>query len=271
MEVALRRIFKKAGIVESVNSNLPKGLAWVTFQTAESAQAACNLHPPPSLNNRQLRVQLSRPAASQTAPQADCWFCLGNENFEQRYVVAASLEAYAVLAKGGVTPHHAVIAAVAHLPNWADADEPTQARIQEYIDSLGQVAETAGETVVVFERWLPMRMIEANHMQVNVIPVSKSADFSAAVKELVNKFGGIVNINSISELRRVVGSPARPYLWIKFPEISVLCPGRPPVQLARELVCETLGCTERFNWRDCLVDPETEDLRIEELRSQLNI
>ena len=266
MELALRRIFKPVGPIDSIRLNVAKGLAWVTFPTAQAAQSACCL-PAQSLNNRQLRIQPSRPFKNETAPQADCWFCLGNEDFEARYVVAASLEAYAVLAKGGITPYHTVIASVQHLSNWSDADNATSDRIEEYTRQLQVVADEAGEDIVIFERWLPMKSIEFNHLQVNIVPVPKDVDFSRVIAELSKH---AVAAESIDQVRSIVGSPAQPYLWVRLPSQSFLCRGRLPVQLARELLCEALGCNDRVNWRDCIAEAEVEDERIEFLRRKLN-
>ena len=283
MESALRRLFmKSAGVIEKIKLNIPKGLAWLTFDSAAAALAACNPSQPLALNKRQLRISMQRSGNSKpdTAPHSDCWFCLANPEFDQKYILTANLQAYTVLSKGGITAEHSVLSSVAHCPSAASLEPDTAHEVQSMIDHMIAVFAKKDMDTVLFERWIPMRMQEANHLQIHLVPVRKGIDWTYAGSRIRQTQGLRVTsnekiIDSVSLVKETVGESNQPYLWVMFPKTAdrpdgLICTGRIPMHLAREVICETLGCPERSNWRDCQSKDDEELKVISILREELN-
>merc|ERR1719379_480145 len=107
-----------------------KGFGWVTFSTAEEAEAACELSDLLECGNRKLSIQISRPKAGSgprkkreiqivIEPHSECWFCLVNPKVEKHMIVSATTEVYVATARGPITPGNVLVLPVKHSPCYA--------------------------------------------------------------------------------------------------------------------------------------------------------
>ncbi len=110
----------------------------------------------------------ARPAA---ATEAECWFCLSNPRAATHLVVAVGNAAYIAMPRGPVTPQHAMVLPVAHVPCLAAADAALQSEAARLIDALGKMHREAGRDTVVFERYIRTRA--THHMQVQVVGIPR--------------------------------------------------------------------------------------------------
>ena len=293
LEGALKRMFGKypsfTGIRKLV---MNRGFAFVGYDDPEDAEKAVAENQDKKMGPRTLRVQLSRPAGWRanpnekadaptqcTLPDAECWFCLANPKFDKHlvYAVDETASVYASLAKGQLTPGHSVVCPVTHFGCYAQCDEKTRNACDEMITKLTRLFENRGQSVLIYERWIPMNTHSANHMQVHVVPIPREskADWDKLIRErgkdadidfgtveshtaVVEKMKGI--LNRVSYLYfRLMGHETLHYLGL----------GKMSFTFPREIVCSGLGTPERIDWKACSSGREDEEAMVEQLRCDL--
>ena len=307
VEAALKRIFSKStGYVGIKRVVLQKGIAFVTFDSAENAEHAVSLNQDQSLGPRKLFVQLSDEEGSRAKrlergnrgsehsnegsltdshPNADCWFCLGNPAMETMsiYCMDPGASVYLNAAKGPVTKFHSLLCPVAHFSCFAAMSPEVRTVCSEYVDKYCRILEADDFQVVYFERWIPLPASAANHMQVNLIPIpaEKSAeiDWVRAIKtrERVNEIQFIPVRDHeavVEKMRGILGRVS--YLFISFPgkrggsRENWLGIGRMAFDFPREIICTALSCPERIDWRNCRLEESVQEEVITALKSKFS-
>ena len=292
LEGALKRMFGKYPSFKGIKKLIMnRGFAFIEFGDSADASRAVDENQDKKMGPRTLRVQLSRPPGRRTTagdqpeqpvqctlPDADCWFCLANPNFEKRmvYAVDETASVYASLAKGQLTPGHSVVCPVTHFGCYAQADEKTRTACDEMVSKLTRLFEERGNKVLVYERWIPMNTHSANHMQVHVVPVSGDVDVDW-VKVLKDK-GKEIDINfavvgsHLDVVEKMKGILNRvSYLYVRIPgdRDQYLGLGKMPFTFPREIVCAALATPEKIDWKACVADPEDEEKALLDLKGDL--
>lgn len=293
LEGALKRMFGKYPSYKGIKKLvMNRGFAFVEYGDAADAAKAVEENQDKKMGPRTLRVQLSRPPARRTSqndqpdqpvqctlPDADCWFCLANPNFEKRMVFAVDETAsvYASLAKGQLTPGHSVVCPVTHFGCFAQADEKTRNACEEMVSKLTRLFEKQGKSVLVYERWIPMNTHSANHMQVHVVPIANETNVDW--EKLLKDKGRDIDIDfaevdsHLQVVEKMKGILTRvSYLYIRVPgdnQVQYLGLGKMPFTFPREIVCAALGTPERIDWKSCAAEPSDEEQTLEVLKADL--
>eukprot|EP00392_Amoebophrya_sp_AT5.2_P015368 g15570.t1 len=116
-------------------------------------------------------------------PHAECWFCLANPKFQKHMLVAVNPFVYLATAKGGVNDGNLLLCPVKHIPNYLSIFNFTEfeqlekafdahiAAVRKMWLSAAQEQSSSVADVIVWERWIPMKM---NHMQIQLLPVPRA-------------------------------------------------------------------------------------------------
>lgn len=260
-----------------------KGFGWVTFSSPEEAQAACDLSEMLECGGRKIGICLSRRSGQGAKrreaqiviePHADCWFCLVNPKAEKHMIVDATTEVYVATAKGPVHRTHVLVLPVKHAPCFAACPPELQRAIQAHIVAIRRMCQHSGQDCIVWERWIPMASSGANHMQVQVLPISRERAGEArdvlmdmARRHLPDR--GLKRIGGHEEVAEHLNDDAStPYIYFEVPGDSTAkgreveryvyagVGGGPriPVNLGRMYACRLLDCEDKLDWRQCQDD-----------------
>jgi len=267
-----------------------KGFGFVTFSTPEEAQAACELSELLECGGRKITISISKPkqrADGTTGgprkkkreiqiviePHSECWFCLVNPKVEKHMIVTATTEVYIATARGPINPYHVQVLPVKHAPCFAACPPELQTAMQAQVLALRKMFLDAGQECLIWERWIPMGMSAANHMQLQVLPIDKSraADaretLQAAVKSTLHG-ATMKRIKSPADVAdNLNDDPTTPYIYFELPGdntakgrqieryLYAAPPGgngpRIPLNFGRQVACQLLGCENKVDWRSC--------------------
>lgn len=292
---ALKRMFGKYPSFMGIRKLIMnRGFAFVEYSDPSDAAKAVEENQDKKMGPRTLRVQLSRPPGRRTAaadqqeastqctlPDADCWFCLANPNFDKHLVFAVDETAsvYASLAKGQLTPGHSVVCPVTHFGCYAQADDKTRTACDEMVTKLTHVFEKRGQDVLVYERWIPMNTHSANHMQVHVVPIPKESkvDWNSFLKErgkdIDIEFGQVENhIEVVEKMKGILNRVS--YLYVRLPHEQThqfLGLGKMAFTFPREIVCAGLDTPEKIDWKACAADSDDEAKSVDALKEDLAV
>jgi len=298
-EPSLRKVMNRFGTIQFMkvmknSEGQASGNAIVRFARVEEAKEAVKGCTDLVVGRRKIWVRFDRnkrdkdpdgqPVAKKPkidlAPHAGCWFCFANPNVEKHLIVSASAHAYVALAKGGIDRLHCMVLPTKHLPCFAQAPDDVQAAIHENVAKVSALFREADMDYALFERWIPMRNTQANHMQLHVVPVPQSRSSAAreTLEESVKKAGlTLKRIERISHLEEAVGDAN--YWYFAVPgdnsargrtlEHYVVLGGRLPLNMGREIVCDLLGCSEKVDWRECQLTEEQETKAANVLRQTM--
>mmetsp|Transcript_44272 Transcript_44272/g.102266 ORF Transcript_44272/g.102266 Transcript_44272/m.102266 type:complete len:362 (-) Transcript_44272:134-1219(-) len=293
-ESRIESAFKNCGKIERVflareeGGGKCKGYGWVTFSTPEEAQAACDLNELLEVGKgRKLTVKMSRPKNGPRKkrevqiviePHAACWFCLVNPNIEKHMIVGTTPEVYVAGARGAITPEHVMVLPVKHAPCFIACGEELQEALSAHVRAVRSMFQSAGQECLVWERWLPMEMSEANHMQIQVLPMDGSVAMTAreVLAQIAQKYlagSRMTPVASYDEVADHLDDDAgTPYIYFELPGdntakgrlieryVYVQKPGCPrmPVNFGRQVACAMLDCEEKVDWKSCMESPEVE-------------
>lgn len=290
---ALKRMFGKYPSFMGIRKLIMnRGFAFVEYSDPTDAAKAVEENQDKKMGPRTLRVQLSRPPGRRTSPtdqqestmqctlpDADCWFCLANPNFDKHLVFAVdeTTSVYASLAKGQITPGHSVVCPVTHFGCYAQADDKTRAACDEMVKKLTHVFEKRGQNVIVYERWIPMNTHSANHMQIHVVPIPGESKVVWAKllkglgKDIDIDFVEITDQNEVVEKMKGILNRVS-YLYMRLADLGEtqhLGLGKMAFTFPREIICTGLQTPERIDWKACESNPEDEAKAVDELKSDL--
>jgi len=274
---------------EEVEGRPCRGFGWVTFSTPEEAQAACELNELLEAGKgRKIGISMSRPKRGNAKrreieiviePHADCWFCLVNPRAEKHMVVTTTTQVYVASAKGPINPSHVLVLPVKHAPCFAACPPDLQNALQAHIQAIRKMCRTAGQDILVWERWTPFGSSSANHMMIQVLPIgSQHASRARNVMEDVieQQMPGISlqRLTAYSDVVELLNDDSTtPYIYFEVPVDSpdggergverfayagVSGISRIPVQIGREVACQLLGCKDRLDWRQWQEDRDSE-------------
>jgi len=282
------------------------GYGWATFASIEDAKAAVALSGSLECGGRKIRLSFNKSKRSRqdasddftnrkrrrvgpnivVEPHSECWFCLANPKVQQHLILSCISPVYITLAKGGLTEDHVLILPVKHAPSYAACPPDIQIAIDHCIHALRLMFRDKGKEIIVYERWIPMRMAQANHMQIQVIPVPSSLGSHAhSVLEIVTekhlKSTPIRKIDGPHEIADLLqGDPKAAYCYFEFPgdltaggrrleKFVIRAPGMPiPINFPREVVAQLLEMPHRIDWRDCQLEGEVESALAAKLRNE---
>jgi len=247
-ERGVQRALKNVGKIEEVRlardnatEGRPcKGYGWVRFSTDEEAQAALQLDGLLETGRgRKIRITISNPNKGKGAeegggakrreikitvePHAECWFCLVNPKVEKHMIVSASKDVYIATAKGPVNPLHVMVLPVKHAPCFARCPTDLQDRLLAYIAAVRSTYKEEGLECILYERWVPMGMSAANHMQIHMMPMEQRRvpDARDGLETVMKKQmpGAVLKrISSQADVTEHQGSdPHTPYFYLELP------------------------------------------------------
>lgn len=299
-ERRIEAAFQKIGTIvrirlardESVEGRPCRGFGWVTFSSPDEAQAACDLSELLECSGRKISICLSRPRSRGDAelgkrkrevkiaiePHADCWFCLVNPKVEKHMIVTATTEVYIATARGPINPTHVQVLPVKHAPCFAACPAELQEVLEAHVAAIRRMCHENGQECLVWERWIPMGVTAANHMQIQVVPIDQSRASSVhGVLEAVAKKclpGAVLRrINSHADVVEHLNDEATmPYIYFELPGentakgrlterfVYACASGGPriPVNFGRQVACNLLGCGDKVDWRLCKEDRDAE-------------
>lgn len=304
IEAALKHIGKIERVHlardEGADGKPCKGFGWVTFSTPEEAQAACEMSELFEVGGRKITITMSkrkegapkkkREITIVIEPHADCWFCLVNPQVEKHMIVSATTAAYIATARGPIKGDHVMVLPVKHAPCYAACPPELQTQIQAQVQAIREMCRAGGQDVIVWERWIPMGMSAANHMQIQIVPIDSSRANNAheALEEMVKKNLPGAKMKRIKDQADVVDhlndDSTTPYIYFELPGdntakgrmierfvyAGVAGGGGPriPINFGRQVACRLLGCDEKVDWRQCQDDRDTEKVLAATFREQ---
>lgn len=308
-EKRLKKALKHVGTIESIRlardegeEGRPcKGFGWVTFSSPEEAQAAVDLSGMLECEGRDIQISLAKVKQENRGakkkkeiqiviqPHADCWFCLVNPKVEKHMIVAATTEVYVATARGPILPSHMMILPVKHAPSFAACPPELRTAIQNHLAAIRKMCHAAGQECLVWERWIPMSVSAANHMQIQIVPIDINVANSArqALEETTKRFLPGVKLKKLKShgevAEHVNDDSATPYIYFEIPGDNTargrqverymyagVDPEGPriPINIGRQVACELLGCEEKADWRKCQEGREEEGELASTLREQ---
>jgi hypothetical protein len=308
-EKRLKKALKHVGTIESIrlardeqeDGRPCKGFGWVTFASPEEAQAAVDLSGMLECDGREIQICLAKvkkegggakkkkEISIVIQPHTDCWFCLVNPKCEKHMIVAATTEIYVATARGPIVPSHMMILPVKHAPCFAACPPELRTSLQNHLAAVRKMARAGGQEVIVWERWIPMSVSAANHMQLQVVPIDNStagAARQALEQTAKDKLGGVKlkKLQSYDEVAdHLNDDPFTSYIYFEIPGDNTAKgraierymyagtdPDGPriPINIGRLVACELLDCQEKVDWRQCQEDRETERDIASTLREQ---
>jgi len=295
-ESRIKKALKHCGTIERIHlareegpdgTKPCKGFGWVTFSTADEAEAACDLNDLLECGKRKLSIQISRPRAGAAPrkkreiqiviePHAECWFCLVNPKVEKHMIVCATTEVYVATARGPITPMSVLVLPVKHAPRYAACPTELQEVLSSHVAAIRQMCRKTEKECIVFERWLPFGMSANNHMQIQVIPfeLSRAGAARDALEASVKRHlpGAILRrVQSHAEVvDHLNDDSTTPYVYFEIPgdntargrqiERYVFAAKEPriPLNFGRMVACELLNCEDKVDWRQCQEDKDSE-------------
>jgi len=294
-ERTLETALRCAGKIESVKvareqDGACKGYGWVTFSTPEEAEAACELSDMLECGGRKIQIKLSKTTKNSgnkrkkdisivLEPHSDCWFCLCNPKAEKHMIAMSGAEVYVASARGPIVPSHVMLLSVKHAPCFAACPAPLQQSFQKHVQAVRSMCHQGGQECLIWERWIPMSLSAANHMQIQIVPFD--ANMAERAREVLQDTfkqlmpGAILRrVHSHDEVvQHMNDDSATPYVYFEIPGdrtakervieryvYAGVDPEGPriPVNIGRKVACTLLDCDGKVDWRKCTEDRETE-------------
>ncbi|CAH0388405.1 unnamed protein product [Bemisia tabaci] len=191
--------------------------------------------------------------------QSKCWFCLSSPDVEKHLIISIGEEVYLALAKGGLTPDHALLLPVAHHQSTSDMPASIQKELNQFKQALTKMYEGQNKVPVFFER-----NYKTSHLQVQVIPVpSKFEDrLENIIQDNAESLGFTLDELPPHAEMRQVAPPGTPYFLLELPSGARLyhrIKKNFPIQFGREAIAsEIFDAPEKADWKQCVVSKEEE-------------
>ncbi|KAL0820447.1 hypothetical protein ABMA28_006320 [Loxostege sticticalis] len=199
-----------------------------------------------------------------------CWFCLSSPTVEKHLVISVGTHCYLALAKGPLTPYHALILPIAHHQSVTKAPDEIVKEIKQFKEALTKFYSSMELAVVFFER-----NYKTSHMQIQCVPVPR-----ACASQILEVFQDEAGINSIqlevlppyADISQVA-LPGAPYFHAELPsgdQIFARTKQHFPLQFGRDVLSgpPILNCDDKADWRQCLLSREDEELYVTKFRAK---
>eukprot|EP00727_Mastigamoeba_balamuthi_P007872 m51a1_g3705 hypothetical protein (548) ;mRNA; f:425343-427348 len=220
-------------------------------------------------HKRQRRQQQQQ--QQQDGRPVGCWFCLSSPQVEAHLVASIGTQCYVAMAKGGLSGHHVVLVPVQHRAACSLLSAEAWDETERYLRALRGALACAGESAVVFERFVASTKTMHAHLQVVPLPEAITEDVvEEAFRAEASKHGA-----SFRELRgaeeTLAGAAGEdPYFFVELPSGRRLLASvgpRFPIQFGREVLAGVLGCPERADWHACVVARPQEEAATAQFKS----
>lgn len=272
-----------------------KGFGWATFRSIEEARKAVKMNEALENGGKKIRIAFNkhrrevkkRCPSIVVEPHADCWFCLANPKVQKHLILNIKNPVYITMAKGGINEDHLLILPVKHAPSYAACPLDIQNTIERMIEVIRKMYRKQNKEILVWERWIPMKITQANHMQIQIVAVEPSLVdghgfrvLEAASRRVLNN-SPILSLNALENIPEHVTESQTPYCYFemvgdntamgrKVERYLITGPGRPfPMNFCREIAAELLDVPDRVDWRKCQLEEDEEKMLAHTLRVKL--
>merc|ERR1712112_753859 len=162
-----------------------------------------------------------------------------------------------------------------------------QNTIERMIEVIRKMYRKQNKEILVWERWIPMKITQANHMQIQIVAVEPSLVdghgfrvLGAASRRVLNN-SPILSLNALENIPEHVTESQTPYCYFemvgdntamgrKVERYLITGPGRPfPMNFCREIAAELLDVPDRVDWRKCQLEEDEEKMLAHTLRVKL--
>ena len=125
---------------------------------------------------------------------------------------------------GPVTPQHALILPIAHLPVSTQFSESMLTEVSRFKTALRQTLALVDQTCVFFERHVPTKGVSHMHLQCLPVPNANIAAIGPAFAAAATKIG--IDLREIppaqgGSQKQIVGS-SEYFMWIELPDESIM-------------------------------------------------
>ncbi|CAF0760966.1 unnamed protein product [Brachionus calyciflorus] len=221
---------------------------------------------------REMEKQKRKLEAMQKSEQEPCWFCLGGSKIERQYIVSVGDKCYLAYAKGAINKDNLLIIPIEHVQSTVQADVDLLNEITKFKVALTNYFRSKNKCVLFYER-----NFRTKHMQIQVYAIR--ADKSYLLKDAFLSMAGDQNVylNEIPEMTNLkqILQPNQPYYYLELPKEETetkskdvlsmerfLCEirGGFPINFGRDVMASELllNCTDRIDWKECVLSPEEE-------------
>merc|ERR550534_1355411 len=192
-------------------------------------------------------------------------------------IISVTPDVYVTFAKGGLNEDHILILPVKHAPSYASCPVEIQVVIDMFVSAIREMYARDHKDIIVWERWIPMKMTQANHMQIQIVAIPETLGASNSLlvlEQLTEKCLGcepILKIDLAQDIAdKVKGDAQMPYVYFELPgdntekgrmidRYLIKAPGRRlPLTFAREVGATLLDLPDKVDWRTCQLDPDEE-------------
>ena len=217
--------------------------------------------------------------AATSTHQHDCWFCLASPSIKTHLICSVGEHVYIAMPKGSVTDLHVLIAPIECVPNRLHLTAIAKDEFNRYEKAISSMLKTSRLYPVLFER--AIRTKSKDHMQQHIVPVTyedvKAGSFQAFLKTISNYKLSFHEITAADQDidTVVLTMPGGPYQEFFYISIPVLDDGKKEVihrrfvylheeksrfqmSLGNEICANIIGQPERGNWKNCVLDDESE-------------
>ena len=228
---------------------------------------------------------------------ANCWFCLGNENVRKEQIFYIGGTNYLCLDYGPIEKYHFLLVPIDHLNSYIDLKQEQKNDIIKCEKRLFNFYEGMKRGVIKFERYNSLSQ-NVNHMFNNYVSFNVK-DFS----QIVDRFEKTVlktkmdffqlkedekleNFVQVGEKQNETGENTDAikaenyYIYIEFwntyshKKLKFLCllsehlTKGLPMDFMRNLICEITCDMSKKNWKDCIVDADEQSILTKQLRHE---
>eukprot|EP00397_Hematodinium_sp_SG-2012_P018306 GEMP01018750.1.p1 GENE.GEMP01018750.1~~GEMP01018750.1.p1 ORF type:complete len:627 (+),score=145.97 GEMP01018750.1:38-1882(+) len=307
-DIGLRKAFLRCGDITRMRLSRDsaddscRGYGWVTFSSIEHARKAVAMNEALESGGKKIRISFHKKKRGAgedqvekrrrcgpnivVEPHADCWFCLANPKVQKHMILKVTPHVYLTTAKGGLTEDHVLILPVKHAPSYAACPVELQHSIDAFIDAVRKMFQKDGKEIIVWERWIPQRMTQANHMQIQIVAVQPNlVDAGHGIRVLEECSRRLLNgepihrVDGLHHIAEIVQENAQtPYCYFEMvgentaqgrsiERYLIKGPGRPfPINFCREVAAELLDLPDRVDWRKCQMETDEETALAHKLR-----
>jgi diadenosine tetraphosphate (Ap4A) HIT family hydrolase len=184
-------------------------------------------------------------ASSSVTPET-CWFCLSNPAARKHLIIDIGEEVYLTLAKGPLTPEHAIIIPIEHVSsNTEDISGEIDTEIKALMFRIRGSLSAVNKTPIFFR----LRHVPAHHYHIQMIPIDhvNLPQFLEFLNDYSKKFEFKFRSNHS-------GPPSFDFMYFEGESISLLSHSFEqdsffPAQFGRQVLAAFLDVSERSDWK----------------------